>query len=147
VDTIVDVWGPESVGIKICPTDVMGDSAIPYEEASETFTHLIKQIIARRLGFINLSRRGCDLSHQLDDTFKGYTRPAGMELPAGYEPLHEFGPMIKFPGSKTMLMVNHEYTVEEAERLIQQDKIDIIAFGRHFIYNPVCSQFHWHFSR
>lgn len=36
-----------------------------------------------------------------------------------------------------MLMVNHEYTVEEARNLIQQEKIDLVTFPRPFIYNPV----------
>lgn len=46
--------------------------------------------------------------------------------------------MIKYPGSKTMLMVNHEYGVEEAERVIREGVVDLVAFGRPFIYNPVC---------
>lgn len=34
-------------------------------------------------------------------------------------------------------MVNHEYTVEEAEKLIREEKIDLVTFARPFIYNPV----------
>jgi 2,4-dienoyl-CoA reductase-like NADH-dependent reductase (Old Yellow Enzyme family) len=140
VDAIVGVWGPNAVGIKICPTDDMADTASPYAEVSEAYTYLIRQLVARELGFINLSRRGCNLGRSQDNFFDAHAtaRPAGTELPPGYEPLHEFGPMIKFPGSKTSLMVNHEYTVEEAERLLQEGKIDLVTFGRPFIYNPVC---------
>jgi 2,4-dienoyl-CoA reductase-like NADH-dependent reductase (Old Yellow Enzyme family) len=64
-------------------------------------------------------------------------RPPGTELPDGYDPVKEFGPMIKFPGSKTLLMVNHEYSVEEAEALVKEGKIDLVCFGRAFMYNPV----------
>ncbi|KAJ4288965.1 hypothetical protein N0V90_011307 [Kalmusia sp. IMI 367209] len=137
VDAIVEVWGPNAVGIKICPTDNLADSAISYAEISETYTYLIQQLVVRGLCFINLTRRGCDLgpSQYPVDSFVP-SRPAGTELPPSYEPLHEFGPMIKFPGSKTRLMVNHEYTVVEAERLLQEGKIDLICFGRPFIYNP-----------
>ncbi|KAL3491850.1 hypothetical protein BJX62DRAFT_236702 [Aspergillus germanicus] len=63
-------------------------------------------------------------------------RPEGKELPAGYEPLAQFGSLIKYPGSRTLLMVNHEYTVEEARELIQEGKIDLVTFARPFIYNP-----------
>jgi 2,4-dienoyl-CoA reductase-like NADH-dependent reductase (Old Yellow Enzyme family) len=91
----------------------------------------------RELGYINLSRRGCEIGRDSDDYFKSATRPAGKELPPNYEPLHEFGHLVKYPGSKTMLMVNHEYTVAEAEELMQNGKIDLITFGRPFIYNPV----------
>jgi 2,4-dienoyl-CoA reductase-like NADH-dependent reductase (Old Yellow Enzyme family) len=136
---VIEVWGPSAVGIKICPSDDISDTASPYTEISETYTYLIKQLVARELGYINLSRRGCDLGRSQDSFFDAHTtaRPAGTELPPGYEPLNEFGPMIKFPGSKTSVMVNHEYTVEEAERLLQEEKIDLVSFGRPFIYNPV----------
>jgi 2,4-dienoyl-CoA reductase-like NADH-dependent reductase (Old Yellow Enzyme family) len=83
--------------------------------------------VARELGFVTLSRRGHDTVPRL----------AGTELPPGYEPLHEFGGMIKFPGSKTKLVVNYEYTIEEAEQLIRSDKIDLVQLGRPFIPNPV----------
>jgi 2,4-dienoyl-CoA reductase-like NADH-dependent reductase (Old Yellow Enzyme family) len=91
----------------------------------------------RELGYINLSRRGCEVGRDSDDYFKSAPRPKGKELPPNYEPLHEFGHLIKYPGSKTLLMVNHEYTVVEAERLVDNGKIDLISFGRPFIYNPV----------
>lgn len=67
-------------------------------------------------------------------------RPADKALETGYEPLNEFGPLIKFAGSKTALMVNEEYTSDEAERLVEEGKIDLIAFGRPFICNPVRSR-------
>ena len=33
-------------------------------------------------------------------------------------------------------MVNNDYTLEEAEQLFATAKIDLVAFGRHFIPNP-----------
>lgn len=117
------------MGIKISPVDDMGDTASPYEETSATYAYLIDQCVARNLGYIALSRRG----------YNTRNRPAGTKLPTGYDPLNEFGPMIKFPGSRTRLMVNFEYTVGEAERLLKEGKIDLVAFGHPFIYNPVCT--------
>ena len=113
--------------MKIGPVDEYHDTASPYLEVSQTYSYLISQLVAREIGFITLSRRG----------YETVPREAGTELPPGYEPLHEFGDMIKFPGSKTKLMVNYEYTVEEAERLIREDKIDLVQIGRPFIPNPV----------
>ena len=139
VDAVIDIWGASAVGVKICPTDDLEDTASPYEEISKTFKFLVRELVARNIGFINLSRRGCDIKRPQGDSFWTYpsNRPAGSELPPGYDSLDEFGPMIKFPGSKTSLMVNHEYTVSEAERLIDEGKIDLVALGRPFIYNPV----------
>ena len=140
VDAIISVWGAAAVSVKYCPTDDVQDTASPYAEISKTYTYLTRQLIARKIGYICLTRRGSALPRDSQDNFfEGLTsvRPPGTELPDGYEPLQEFGPMIKFPGSKTLLMVNHEYTVEEAEQLVRQDKIDLVCFGRPFMFNPV----------
>jgi 2,4-dienoyl-CoA reductase-like NADH-dependent reductase (Old Yellow Enzyme family) len=130
VDAIMEIWGAAAVGIKICPTDNMNDTTSPYAEISETYTYLIGELVKKEIGYINLSRRGYG---------EGAVRPAGTELPPGYEPLQEFGPMIKFDDSKTKLLVNEGYTVAEAERLMEDGKIDMICFGRLFIFNPVSS--------
>ena len=138
LDAIIDVWGSRRVGIKICPADDYNDSTTTYREASETYTYYIQELMKRDLCYINLSRRGCDVGRDQDEYFKSSPRPLGKELPYKYEPIQEFGHLIKFSGSKTLLMVNHEYTVEEADRMMREDKIDIVSFGRPFIYNPVC---------
>ncbi|KAH7127794.1 hypothetical protein B0J13DRAFT_483231 [Dactylonectria estremocensis] len=136
LDAILEVWPPSCVGIKICPSDDYNDSAVSYEEISETYKYYIKMLMKRNLGYINLSRRGCEVGRDQDEYFKSKPRPEGLELPAGYEPLEQFGNLIKFEGSKTMLMVNHEYTVAEADELVRGGKIDLVTFGRPFIYNP-----------
>jgi 2,4-dienoyl-CoA reductase-like NADH-dependent reductase (Old Yellow Enzyme family) len=137
LDAIIEVWGSRRIGIKICPSDDYNDSTTTYQEASEIYGYYIKELMKRELCYINLSRRGCDVGRDQDEYFKSAPRPAGKELPPRYEPIQEFGKLIKYPGSKTMLMVNHEYTVAEAEQMMQKGKIDIISFGRPFIYNPV----------
>ncbi|KAL2785975.1 hypothetical protein BJX66DRAFT_347109 [Aspergillus keveii] len=136
LDAIIDVWGPRAVGIKICPSDDYNDSTVSNDELTETYTYYIRELMCRDLAFINLSRRGCEVGRETDDYFRSKPRPEGKELPAGYEPLNQFGSLIKYPGSRTMLMVNHEYTVEEARELIQEGKIDLVTFARPFIYNP-----------
>lgn len=142
VDAISEIWGHSAIGIKICPTDDANDSAVSYDELCETYDYLIKQLVSREVGYINLSRRGCALGKD-EDLFmsldkNSYTpRSTANELPCGFEPLHRFGDLIKYPGSRTMLMVNHEYTVAEADALVKEGKIDLVTFGRPFIYNPV----------
>ncbi|KAI5475869.1 hypothetical protein MNV49_000751 [Pseudohyphozyma bogoriensis] len=137
LDAILDVWPASLVGIKICPSDDYNDSCVSYEELSETYTYYIKQLMSRQLGYINLSRRGCTLGRvQDDDYFVEVPRPKGKELPRGYEPIHQFGALVKYPGSPTQLMVNHEYSTEEAEQLLAEGKVDLVTFGRPFIYNP-----------
>ncbi|GCB21346.1 N-ethylmaleimide reductase [Aspergillus awamori] len=136
LDFIIKVWGPRAVGIKICPTDDYNDTMISYDEIKETYTYLVKELVRRALAFIDLSRRGCDVGRETDDYFRSQERPQGKELPPKYEPLTDFGPLIKYPGSRTMVMVNHEYTVAEARHLNQKEEIDLVTFARPFIYNP-----------
>lgn len=116
----------------------MGDTMITHEEMTDVYSYLLDQIVARGVGYVNLSRRGVDLDHMGGDRYVPLPeRPADKALRPGYEPLLEFGPMVKRAGSKTALMVNEEYTVGEAEGLVQSGQLDMIAFGRPFIYNPV----------
>ncbi|PYH94549.1 FMN-linked oxidoreductase, partial [Aspergillus ellipticus CBS 707.79] len=136
LEAIISVWGARSVGIKICPADDYNNSTVSYVELTGVYTHLIQELVKRDIGFINLSRRGCDVGRSTDDYFQTSPRPEGKELPLGYDPLHQFGNLVKYPGSRTMLMVNHEYTIEEANELIGNGKIDLVAFARSFIYNP-----------
>lgn len=141
VDAIATVIPISHIGVKIAPCDNVSDISCSYAELSETFTYLIRELVKKGLGFINLSRRGCSTAEANDDFSDCTLRPEGMELPEGYDPLQEFGPLIKFAGSKTKLMVNYGYTVPEAEELVQQGRIDLITFGRPFIYNPVRQPF------
>lgn len=108
-----------------------------YTELSEVYQYLIPQLVQRELAYVNLSRRGCAIGREQDSYFHSNPRPRGLELPDGWEPIDQFGSLIKYEGSKSLLMVNHEYTVEEADELVRQGKIDLVTFGRPFIYNPV----------
>lgn len=64
-------------------------------------------------------------------------RPKECELPEGYDPVKQFGHLIKNDNSGTLLMVNHMYTPAEADELVKEGKIDMVCFGRPFIHNPV----------
>lgn len=138
VDAIADIFdGAEFVCVKITPTDDLNDSVVQYDEMKEVYSYLITQLIQRKVGIINLSRRGTRVKHADQDFFGHYIRPAGFPLPEDYDPVLDFSPLVKFPGSPTKYMTNHHYTVEEADSLVKAGKIDMITFGRPFIYNPV----------
>ena len=137
VDAIAGVYPMSRIGVKIAPCDNVADIACSHAELSETYAVLIQELVKKGVGFVNLSRRGCAKGESNDDFSDSTVRPEGMELPVGYEPLDEFGPLVKREGSRTKLMVNYGYSVEEAEELVKQGRIDLITFGRPFIYNPV----------
>lgn len=137
VDAVASVFGYDRVGIKICPADFMGDTMITHEEMREVYTYLIEKIVARGVGYVNISRRGIDLGRNGERYVPLPARPADRMLKPGYEPLTEFGPLVKRPGSQTALMANEEYTVDEAEKLVEGGQLDLVSFGRPFICNPV----------
>ncbi|KAK1637851.1 hypothetical protein BDP81DRAFT_426044 [Colletotrichum phormii] len=134
-------FGPELVCIKICPTDQTNDSVVTYEEMKDVYTYLIRELVKRRVGIINLSRRGASHRRGTGDFFGNTTRPGDFPLPLGYGPVMDFGPLVKFPNSPSKLMANYDYTVDEADRLVRDGKLDLITFGRPFIYNPVSVTF------
>jgi 2,4-dienoyl-CoA reductase-like NADH-dependent reductase (Old Yellow Enzyme family) len=138
VDAISGVFdGPEVVCVKINPTDFFNDSIVTFEEMKETYTYLIKKLVLRRVGIINISRRGTDPEAGTGGFYGRSGRSEGYPLPAGYDPVLDFGRLVKYPGSPSLLMANHDYTPEEADQLITEGKLDLITFGRPFIYNPV----------
>jgi 2,4-dienoyl-CoA reductase-like NADH-dependent reductase (Old Yellow Enzyme family) len=115
----------------------MGGSMISHQEMTEVYTYLIENVVARGVGYVNISRRGVDLGRGGERYVPLPVRPADRMLEPGYEPMDEFGPLVKFPGSRTALMVNEEYTVGEAEKLVESGQIDMVSVGRPFICNPV----------
>ncbi|KAI1627834.1 hypothetical protein EDD37DRAFT_606620 [Exophiala viscosa] len=128
-----DFGGPEFIGVKICPTDSLNDSMVTFEEMQETYTYLIKKLVERKLGFITICRRGANIGAETEFSFP---RPEGYLLPPMYDPVLDFGGLVKYPGSQTTLMVNQDYDVEEADQLIKEGKIDLLQIGRPYIYNP-----------
>lgn len=103
---------------------------------TEVYTYLIDQLVQRGVGYINISRRGAEKAQSIEG-LGVLERPDGKGLRAGYEPLEEFGPLVKGPGSRTKLMANDGYGVAEAEDLVSKGELDFVSFGRAFIYNPV----------
>lgn len=123
--------------MKINPTDFLNDSVVSFDEMKEVYTYLNMALVERKVGIINLGRRGLNPNAGTGGMFGRRPRPEGYPLPEGWDPVLHFGRLVKFPGSPTMLMTNHDYTVEEADGLVKAGKLDLITFARPFIYNPV----------
>ncbi|KAL4904753.1 hypothetical protein BDW74DRAFT_185346 [Aspergillus multicolor] len=130
VDVIASVFGgSEYICVKIDPTDIYNDSVVTFDEMKETYTYLIEALVAHKVGIVNITRRGADTPVAKAE------RPEEYPLPAGYDPVLDFGPLVKYPGSPTLLMANFDYTVEEADSLVSEGKLDLISFARAFICN------------
>lgn len=57
IDALIDVWGPNKVGIKLSPALGRGDLGMfPVERQIEQFTYLIKELDKRPMAYINLVR-------------------------------------------------------------------------------------------
>ncbi|KAG5800742.1 hypothetical protein H9Q69_000301 [Fusarium xylarioides] len=137
VDAIAAVFnGPEYICVKFNPTDHLNDSIVDFDEMKETYTYLITELVKRKVGIINLGRRGAETSPGSGEFFGPLPRPEGYPLPPGYDPVLDFGKLVKFPGSPTLLMANHDYTIEAADALVGAGKLDMIAFAIAFIWNP-----------
>lgn len=119
------------------PTDVLNDSAVTFDEMQQTYTYLIKQLVERKVGIIDICRRGAEHEPKYGDFFSQLIRPEAYPLPPNYDPVLDFGRLVKFPGSSTTLMANQDYGIEEGVQLIEKGKIDLLMIGRPFIFNPV----------
>lgn len=138
VDTLSEVFdGYERICVKLGPADVLNDSIVTYAELKETYTYLIGELVDRKVGIIALSRRGANVGSEASGPSFEFPRSEGYCLPHGYDPALDFGKLVKRPGSSSLLMVTQQYTVEEANRLVKEGKIDMVSFGRPFIQNPV----------
>lgn len=132
-----DFDGSEHICVKISPTDMLNDSVVTFDEMQETYTYLIEELVKRKVGIINICRRGTNIGVESVEDFIDFPRPEGYSLPPNYDPVLDFGGLIKRPGSTSMLMANQNYGIEEANQLVKEGKIDLLMIGRPFIYNPV----------
>jgi len=113
VDTVVSVWPPYRVGVRLSPNGSFNDMGSP--DYREQFTFVAQQ----------LDRFGLSYLHVMDGLAFGFHKLG--------EPmtLAEFRRVFHGP-----LIGNCGYTRETAEAAIAEEHADLIAFGRPFISNP-----------
>ncbi|MGC9954806.1 MAG: alkene reductase [Rhizomicrobium sp.] len=105
-DAVLEVWGPERVGMHLAPrgdAHDMGDS-----DRLATFTYVARELGRRRLAFIcaREERRGDSIGPQVKEAFGG------------------------------VYIVNEGFTKETAELALADGVADAVAFGKLIIANP-----------
>ncbi|KAJ7589675.1 hypothetical protein C8J56DRAFT_826910, partial [Mycena floridula] len=116
--TLVEVWGPGKVALKLSPTGGYNDVGMPLKETLETFKYFISEADKLDLSYILLVRH----SYYADPNNRG----------TPHDVYDSYRHLVK--NSKAFF--NCEFTVEEAEEWVQKGKADGIFFGRHFLSHP-----------
>ena len=111
--TLIDVWGPDRVGVRLSPSGTFND--MKDSDPVETFGHAIREL--DRLGIVYLHVvEGGD-----DDVRHGGT----------IVPTEAFRPLFR-----RTLIVNGGYDRERADRVLREGRADLVSFGRLFLANP-----------
>jgi hypothetical protein len=98
------------------------------EDTIESFGAVIRYCVAKGLAYIQLVRY---LPFMDEEVSEGKKR-AQTHL----DVLEAFEPLIHAPNSKTKLFFNGDLSATEADKLIEEGKIDAVVLGRSFIGNP-----------
>ena len=121
---LTKVYPPGRIGIKLNPFGGYNDVGMPLDDTVETFSALIKECVALKLGYIQLVR----YLEFFDPEFDGVRRGTKMDV------WGTFVPLIK--GSETKVLLNGDIQPEEAEKLVKEGQADAIVIGRPLIGNP-----------
>jgi len=115
VQAAVDVLGADRVGIRLSPTGNMG--GIHDENRLATFSYVTEQLNKLGLAYLHVI-----------EALPGHS----MAAKAGQEPV---GPALRkiFTGP---FILNGGYTQETAEKALENNEADLIAFGVPYIANP-----------
>lgn len=106
VDTLIDVWGADRVGLHLSPRGDIHD--LSDSDPSALFSHVAQQMRARGIAFIFLRE------YQADDSLLATIRDAFA------------GPVI----------INEKLTPDSAAALVADGRADAVAFGKDFIATP-----------
>lgn len=113
VDSVTNAIGKEKVGIRISPNGAMNDLG-PFDGQMETYTYLTEELAKRDVVYMHL------VNHE------------AMGAPGLPDDIRE---MVRSTFSNTVIL-SGGYNKESANKDVQDDKGDLVAFGRPFISNP-----------
>ncbi|KAJ7580244.1 hypothetical protein C8J56DRAFT_896829 [Mycena floridula] len=116
--TLIEVWGPGRVGVKLSPAGGYNDMGMPLQETLDTFSYFITEADKLKLSYICLARP----SPHFDPTGRG----------TPHDVVESYRHLIKH----AKVFVNVNFTVEEATALVESGKADGVFFGRAFINHP-----------
>jgi len=120
IDTLIEVFGNEKVGIKVTPIGRFNDM---YDsDPISLYKYFLNELEKRKIAFIEIAR----MDHRPVPNFYG-VEPKD-QIADVYEIFRE-----SFSG---IIIGNCGFTFEEAEKFVLEKKIDMISFGRMFIANP-----------
>lgn len=116
LETVMSVWGPSRVGLKISPTMSQGGFH-PTEATVETYDHLIDELNRLSPAYLHVVRNPVDLSASpiaaLQDTVDYYRK--------------------SFEGT---LIANLGFDKASGNAVIESGAADLVSFGKPFIGNP-----------
>lgn len=117
--TLVDVWGPGRVAVRLSPSGTFNDMRDSNPRA--TFGYLVKAFDELPLAFLHIMEAmEKDLTH-------------GKEIDSGYEaiPVGEFKRLTRHP-----VITNAGFTFEKGQQYLARGDADGVAYGIPFLANP-----------
>ncbi len=113
VDAMIEAIGAERVGIRLAPFNRQFDMPV-YDDGGETYLFLARELTKRRIGYVHLNDNWAAGRSVINEGFLRQFRDA-------------------FDGT---LILAGAMTIERAQRLVDENLIDLPAFGQPFIANP-----------
>ncbi|KAK7043863.1 hypothetical protein VNI00_008029 [Paramarasmius palmivorus] len=119
---LIEVWGPERVGVKLGPTGGYNDMGMTIEDTLETFRYFISEADKLKIAYISLVK----YVEALDVVFDGKKRATIHDV------LESYSPYIK----NSLLIYNGGISPEEGDKLVSGKKVAAVAFGFQWIAQP-----------
>ena len=118
VETVVEVWSSERVGVRLSPLSTFNDIADDDPEA--TFGYVVRKLNDYRLAYLHV------------------INPAAAALEQGTEPEPQALRMVDLIREtwRGPLILAGGFDRDSAEAWLEEGKADLIAFGRKFLANP-----------
>lgn len=112
-EAVVGVWGAERVGMRLSPSGTFND--MHDSDPETTFGHLTRE----------LDRFGMAYLHVVE--------PNHHDVQNGEQAVYsgQLGKLFEGP-----IMVNGDYDLDSAERVIEEGQADLVSFGKLFLANP-----------
>ncbi|KAK7043864.1 hypothetical protein VNI00_008030 [Paramarasmius palmivorus] len=119
---LIEVWGPERVGIKFNPCGGFNDVGMTLDDTLETFRYFIAETDKLKVAYISLLEYTEELERIID----------GKKRATKHDVLESYSPYLK----NSLLMYGGAMTPEKGNRLVSENKVAAIAFGYLWIAHP-----------
>lgn len=119
IDELIKVMGKLRVGIKLSPLGRYNDMFD--SNPSDLLKHLLTELNKRKIAFVEIARGGAE------------------EGRYGVKPLDQIKDIIgdaKALLTDVLLIGNDNYTSEEADKEIKENRVNMVSFGKNYIANP-----------